>query len=143
MFWRPRGGYKILSDREMDYMVRDSKGNYSDRWTYCQKPGQTDKSLCIPANIHKGVPYNVVAEPVRIGTMPSPDGILRGGQAMRIYSTEGKAVTLKGQGGGSGAKTGLYAEQVPPECFRVREATKLGYVDIPEGGVRRHEYAEQ
>lgn len=74
---------------------------------------------------------NMVAEPIRVGTMPSPDGTLKGGQAMRIYSQDGKAVTLKGQGGGSGAKTGLYAE---PVCMRVREATKQGYVDISEGG---------
>lgn len=55
----------VLSEREMDYMVRDSKGNYSDRWTYLQKPGENDKGCCITANIHKGVPYNIVAEPVR------------------------------------------------------------------------------
>lgn len=76
---------------------------------------------------------NMVAEPIRIGTMPSPDGTMKGGQAMRIYSQEGKSVTLKGQGGGSGAKTGLYAEPIP-ECFRVKEATKQGYTDIEVGG---------
>lgn len=74
---------------------------------------------------------NMVAEPIRVGTMPSPDGTMKGGQAMRVYSLEGKSVTLKGQGGGSGAKTGLYAE---PICMRVKEATKQGYVDIVEGG---------
>lgn len=34
---------------------------------------------------------------------------------MRVYGLDGKSVTLKGQGGGSGAKTGLYAE---PVCMR-------------------------
>jgi DNA (cytosine-5)-methyltransferase 3A len=53
-----------LTQKEMDYMVRDTKGKYSDRWTYLQKPGESDKALCITANVHKGVPYNVVAEPV-------------------------------------------------------------------------------
>ena len=57
---------KVLSEKEMDYMVRDSKGNYSDRWTYLQKPGESDKALCLTANLHKGVPYNICAEPVRI-----------------------------------------------------------------------------
>lgn len=61
-----------------------------------------------------------VAEPIRVGTMPSPDGSLKGGQAMRIYDIDGKAVTLKGQGGGSGAKTGLYAEPVNTRGGRVR-----------------------
>ena len=50
-----------LSEREMDYMVRDHQER---RWNFCNRPGEKDKSKCITANIHKGVPYNVVAEPV-------------------------------------------------------------------------------
>jgi site-specific DNA-cytosine methylase len=48
----------------MDYMVRSTNGKYSDRWSYLQKPAENDKALCITANIHKGVPYNICAEPV-------------------------------------------------------------------------------
>lgn len=59
---------KSLTEKEMDYIVRDSKGNYSDRWAYLQKPAQSDKALCITANIHKGVPYNVLAEPVCVAS---------------------------------------------------------------------------
>lgn len=55
---------KPLTEKEMEYMVRDSKGKYSDRWSYLQKPGQSDKALCLTANVSKGVPYNVLAEPV-------------------------------------------------------------------------------
>lgn len=94
---------KCLSEREMDYMVRDSKGNYSDRWTYLQKPGENDKAMCLTANIHKGVPYNICAEPIRIGDIGS------NAQAHRVYSCEGKSVCLKAEAGGQGAKTGLYA----------------------------------
>ena len=50
-----------LSEREMDYMVRDHQER---RWNFCNRPGEKDKSVCITANIHKGVPYNMVAEPV-------------------------------------------------------------------------------
>lgn len=50
-----------------------------------------------------------VAEPVRVGCMPSPDGEIKNSQAMRIYSCGGKSVNLTAQGGGLGAKTGLYA----------------------------------
>ena len=78
------------------------------------------------------IAFKKLADPIRVGTMPSPDGTIKGGQAMRIYDVDAKAVTLKGQGGGSGAKTGLYA--VPVECFRVKEATKQGYTDIKLGG---------
>lgn len=41
-------------------------------------------------------------KPVRIGT------IGKGGQGERVYSIYGKSVTLKANGGGRGAKTGLY-----------------------------------
>ncbi len=119
---------KPLSEREMDYMVGEH-GKYSDRWAYLQKPGEADKALCITANVHRGVPYNICAEPVRIGTIENdaknPD---HDSQQYRVYSPDGKSVTLCGNGGGVGAKTGLYA--VP---MRVREATKQGYVDIAPG----------
>lgn len=71
---------------------------------------------------------NMVAEPVRVGSMPRPNGELSESQAMRIYGVEGKSVGLKGNGGGMGGKTGLYA--VP---LRVEEGTKQGYVDIEQG----------
>lgn len=60
--------------------------------------------------ITKPVPgrdYN--AEPIRVGSYPSPDGTIKNSQGMRIYSVNGKAVNLTAQGGGIGAKTGLYA----------------------------------
>ena len=41
-----------------------------------------------------------------------------------------KGVTLCGNGGGMGAKTGLYGV---PACMRVAEATTKGYVDIEPG----------
>ena len=50
-----------------------------------------------------------VAEPVRVGCMPSPDGELKNSQAKRIYSVDGKSVNLVANAGGEGAKTGLYA----------------------------------
>ena len=89
-----------LTEREMDYMV-GSHGKYSDRWTYLQKPGEADKALCITANVHRGVPYNICAEPVRIGTIENdaknPD---HDSQQYRVYSPDGRSVTLCGNGGG-------------------------------------------
>ena len=46
--------------------------------------------------------YNNYDRPARIGT------IGKGGQSERVYSIEGKSVTLKANGGGRGAKGGLY-----------------------------------
>lgn len=56
---------------------------------------------------------NQVCEPVRVGCLPSPDGSQRNSQAFRLYSDEGKSVNLTAQGGGAGAKTGLYTLEVP------------------------------
>ena len=52
---------------------------------------------------------DMIAEPVRAGCMPSPDGTVKNSQAKRIYSVDGKSVNLVANGGGEGAKTGLYA----------------------------------
>jgi len=49
---------------------------------------------------------------IRVGTMPQLNGVLKDNQATRIYSINGKSVTQSAQGGGWGAKTGLYAVPV-------------------------------
>lgn len=50
------------------------------------------------------------AEPVRIGTIDNDaKNQSFDSQQYRVYSPDGKSVTLCGQGGGVGAKTGLYA----------------------------------
>lgn len=53
---------------------------------------------------------NGVAEPIRIGTIEN-DAKKQDfdSQQYRVYSPDGKSVTLCGNGGGVGAKTGLYA----------------------------------
>lgn len=68
-----------------------------------------DKSLCLDANYYKGTSVEHYKEkstrqlvPQRIGSLNS------GGQGDRIYSKEGKSVSLSANGGGRGAKTGLY-----------------------------------
>lgn len=66
------------------------------------------KSEAFPDNPNKQV-RDYVAEPVRVGAMPKPNGGLNTSQSGRIYSIDGKAVTLSAGGGGAGGKTGLYA----------------------------------
>lgn len=52
----------------------------------------------------------MAAEPIRIGTIESDaKNADYDSQQYRVYSPDGKSVTLCGQGGGVGAKTGLYA----------------------------------
>lgn len=52
---------------------------------------------------------DMIAEPLRVGAMPRPNGELSTSQAKRVYSIDGKSVNLVANGGGEGAKTGLYA----------------------------------
>ena len=64
-----------------------------------------------------------VAEPIRVGALPRPNGELSTSQAMRVYSTEGKSVNLVSGGGGMGGKTGLYAVPVEFENDKPIKAT--------------------
>ena len=104
---------KPLTEKEMDYMVRETKGgrNHFD-FDYFHNATQ-EKSACVTANTHKGVPYNVLVEPVRIGTIENDaKNQTFDSQQYRVYSPDAKSVTLCGNGGGLGAKTGLYAVPV-------------------------------
>ncbi len=104
---------KPLTEKEMDYMVRETKGgrNHFD-FDYFHDATQ-EKSACVTANTHKGVPYNVLVEPVRIGTIENDaKNQTFDSQSRRIYSTDGKSVSLQARpngGGADGAATGLYA----------------------------------
>lgn len=64
------------------------------------------KSNTLDTNTVNG---SMVAEPIRVGCLPSPDGSLKNSQGMRIYSDNGKSVNITASGGGMGGKTGLYA----------------------------------
>ena len=54
----------------------------------------------------KHFPATMAAEPIRVGAIESSTG--SDGQGHRVYSADGKSKTLCGNGGGAGAKTGLY-----------------------------------
>ena len=62
---------------------------------------------------------SMVCEPMRIGEL---DGLGKG-QANRIYSVRGKSVCLNANGGGGGAKTGLYKIDLPDGDYIVRKLT--------------------
>lgn len=84
------------------------------------------KAQCLRATCYKdGIRNTVgntidrktcVAEPVRIGTIESnAKNADFDSQQYRVYSPDGKSVTLCGNGGGVGAKTGLYAVPLESE----------------------------
>lgn len=81
------------------------------------------KAQCIRASCYKDGIRNLVgntidrrtcvAEPIRIGTIENgAKKQSHDSKKYRVYSPEGKATTLCGEGGGLGAKTGLYAAPV-------------------------------
>ena len=60
-----------------------------------------------------------VSSPVRVGHFAS------GGQGNRIYSVQGKSVSLMANGGGRGAKVGLYKVDLPDGNYIIRKLTPL------------------
>ena len=108
---------KPLTEKEMEYMVRETKDGRNHFGFDYFHDATKDKSACVTANTHKGVPYNVLAEPVRIGTIENDARNQdHDSQQYRVYSPDGKSVTLCGNGGGLGAKTGLYATPVDTDA---------------------------
>lgn len=101
------------------------------------------KAQCLRATCYKDGIRNIianevdkktgVAEPIndilQVGAMPRPDGEISTSAGFRIYSTEAKGRYLCANGGGAGAKTGLYAIPTMP----VKEATAKGYTEIECG----------
>ena len=61
----------------------------------------------------------MIAEPIRIGQYG------KGGQGQRIYSVQGKSVSLSANGDGQGAKTGLYKIDLPDGEYLIRKLTPL------------------
>lgn len=83
---------------------------------------KTEKTQCLTASMGCGGGNNpLIAEPVRIGEL---DGLGKG-QANRIYSVRGKSVCLNANGGGGGAKTGLYKVDLPDGDYIVRKLTPV------------------
>ena len=81
-------------------------------------------------------PAPMAAEPVRIGTIESDaKNADFDSQQYRVYSPDGKVVTLCGQGGGVGAKTGLYAT---PICINPLASGKFRTVDAHMGKLEKN-----
>ncbi len=74
-----------------------------------------NKSNCV-TTVQKDT---LVCTPVRVGQYG------KGGQGQRIYSVRGKSVTLSANGGGQGAKTGLYKIDLPDGDYIIRKLTPV------------------
>ena len=88
---------------------------------------------------------SMICEPKRIGTIAGTIG----SQGSRIYSVRGKSVSLNANGGGGGAKTGLYKIDLPDGDYIVRKLTpreceRLQTLpdDYTKYGVKKWSFAE-
>lgn len=71
-----------------------------------------EKAYCLTARYNGSYQENnLCCEPIRIGDIGSTS------QAHRVYSCDGKSVTINAGGGGQGGKTGLYA----CPCYKLSE----------------------
>ena len=62
---------------------------------------------------------SMYCKPIRIGHLN------KGGQGDRVYSVDGKSVSLSANGGGRGAKTGLYRIDLPDGDYIVRKLSPI------------------
>lgn len=93
---------------------RDDYNEAIPHFQYFEVNEEPQKTNCL-TTVQKD---NMIAVPVRVGAMPNKDGEVGTSQSRRIYSTDGKSVSLQARpngGGADGAATGLYAVPVIPD----------------------------
>ena len=99
---------------------------------------QCDKSFALLSRYPGAIQDNMIEKRQKnmvakqVGAMPRPNGELSTSQSFRIYSEDAKGVTLKAEGGGAGAKTGLYA--ISSEYFKgAKDSSLVGITEDGEG----------
>ena len=99
---------RVVGRRINEQGHRDDYNEEIERIQRFEVNEEPQKTNC-PTTVQKD---NMIAVPVRVGAMPNKDGELGTSQSRRIYSTDGKSVSLQARpngGGADGAATGLYA----------------------------------
>lgn len=99
---------EFMHSYEVDDNIFSSAPVYED-----DEPAFSESILQIFTDTPKG------ASAIRLGE------IGKGSQGQRIYSTKGKSVCLSANGGGQGAKTGLYRIDLPNGKYLVRKLSPL------------------
>lgn len=114
--------FKHLTEKEMEYMVRTVAGgrNHFD-FGYIQISNK-DKSQCLLANLHKGVPYNVMCEEIEVIDLSKYKKIewYENGN----LSVDGKMIYLV-KDGLIGYKDGLYPIKLKDGYYLIRKLTPL------------------
>lgn len=114
--------FKHLTEKEMEYMVRTVAGgrNHFD-FGYIQVSNK-DKSQYLLANLHKGVPYNVMCEEIQVIDLSKYEQIkwFENGN----LSVDGKMIYLV-KDGLIGYKDGLYPIKLNDGYYVIRKLTPL------------------
>lgn len=124
-------------------MVAEPVGETKEGKSYCLTAGYANGSGENIGNyaahtLTKGC-KSMIAElvkadkPSQVGAMPRPNGELSTSQALRVYGTDAKSVTLTGNAGGAGGKTGLYAVPVKFQELTIRDNA---HIAINENAIR-------
>jgi len=118
LYWTNIPGIEQPEDKHI-YLQDILESRYTDRL----------KSYCIDASYFRGTNLKLYLEkkrrqivfekPFKVGQFNS------GGQGDRVYAIEGKSVTLSANGGGRGAKTGLYYINLPNGQYIIRKLTPI------------------
>lgn len=123
LFWTNIPNVILPNDKEI--LLKDilEEGEFHGLYSDYNNSTTYDKSRTIGTGCgvtRSATCQQVIIKPVRIAK------IGKGGQGDRVYSIEGKSVNLSANGGGRGAKTGLYAVKdfvrklTPIECERLQ-----------------------
>lgn len=83
-----------------------------------------DKAYALTAS-YNPAPWNTIERKQKTMIAVRIGDIGKGGQAQRVYSVRGKSVCLKANGGGQGAKTGLYKVDLPDGDYIIRKLTPI------------------
>lgn len=137
LFWtnipnvtQPEDGGILLRDILEKDVDEKYNVNLSEKYGLKGLYEQDSKSKALTATCWKGYGNDGVST-VRVGQ------IGKGGQGDRIYSPDGKSVNLSANGGGRGAKTGLYCVSV---AFRNKNRSKHQGKDGEKYGDYKKDY---
>jgi len=144
-----------LSDKAIAYMNRGSE-KYTGKKTRAEHyiKHESEKSKTLTANMHKGVPYGVIAvdvfsedrinkfkETLKDNPQPSVNGIIQlnnpSHSSGRVYSPDGKSPTLMAGNSGGGKEPVKIRDVISidkeKKQLTIKEATKKGYTTIEDG----------
>lgn len=120
------------------YSDTDSRSSKTDAPTYQHYEARTDSKTNAITTVSKD---NLIGEPVRCFTLPREDGVQTQSKQYRVYETSGKSTTLCAEGGGMGAKTGLYAIPVefngetPVKAISAADGKTYTVYEVKDGNI--------